>query len=338
MTIIAAPTRCRACDTSLENSLITKTMGFIEDELYHCAICESCGTMQAGVTEKYNLEEIYNAIYKSANVISGYKRYHLYKKLSSSVFTRYFFDIIYAEDIYYGAYKIIENIAEENNEPLKILEVGSGFGYFTASVRKKGYHIVGCDLSSDACFHARKTYGGEFISGDIEHVLQTHGKTFDVIVSLEVIEHIDMPFNFINDLKKLLKQDGSIIITTPNLKNHQIWNTTEPPVHLSYFTPKGINIIGRRLGATTTMIDFKPKKIFTNTIDKALPGKVLYSNLQVNNSYFDNKKTTIRFILKVIAKNILTRIKFNLIKNRSCNEGNITNIEIHTIIARFKFN
>jgi len=41
-------------------------------------------------------------------------------------------------------------------------------------------------------------------------------KKFDIILMLDVIEHVNNPVQFINDYKKFLQEDGKIIVTTPN--------------------------------------------------------------------------------------------------------------------------
>jgi 2-polyprenyl-3-methyl-5-hydroxy-6-metoxy-1,4-benzoquinol methylase len=306
---------CRACGQKVDVSSNEIINGFLEETSFVCITCTQCGTMQTGFGDTDNLTNIYNSIYNYSEVISGYKRYNLYGWLSSRSIFRSLFDIIYAERLYYGAYLFVNKKYKQERHKLKILEIGSGLGYTTARFRKLGHEVIGCDLSNDACTRATKLHGGEFICGTIDYVKQKHGKSFDIIVCLEVIEHVDDPFQLLTDFKSVLKDDGNAIISTPNLMAHSKWNTTEPPIHVTYFTLSGIKQLMCRLNCDAELVTFQNRlrnKVTANPQIK-LPGSVLLKDFSPNQNYFDNGPLSFAEKMKILTKNQINKIYYRCI-------------------------
>ncbi len=335
MNKIKHPEVCRACDSSI-SEIIPKTIkGFVEGDEYEYVVCNFCGSMLSGVANNNELISIYDAIYKHSSEISGYKRYNLYSYFSSSIYTKYLYNVVYSEIIYYGVYKLIQKISKEQNRNLKILEIGSGLGYYTARLRKYGHSVTGCDLSDEACTKAAEIHGGNFIVGDINNVQSLQGKFFDVIILLEAIEHMEFPVDFFSKIITKLAPKGSIIITTPNVGDKKTWISTEPPIHLSCFSVKGISSIGSRIGATTNFYFFGNNK--KNLNGKELPGCVMFKNLAPNLGYFDNGAFSLHEKVLFLIKNITNRVLFPM--KKAIYTQDILLDEGHgTLIARFNFN
>ncbi len=100
-----------------------------------------------------------------------------------------------------------------------VLDAGCGTGELPYLIAKKGAkRVIGVDYSEEAIAVARKTYklpNLEFICDDIARI---KGK-FDVITTLGTIEHTDDPLHVLKQLKKMLKPQGSLIVTCPNWVN-----------------------------------------------------------------------------------------------------------------------
>jgi 2-polyprenyl-3-methyl-5-hydroxy-6-metoxy-1,4-benzoquinol methylase len=73
--------------------------------------------------------------------------------------------------------------------------------------------VVGVDLSADGIEQLRKS-GFNVVCGDLEKI--DIGKRFDVIVAGDLIEHLSNPGMFLDNMKKHLRQDGVLILHTPN--------------------------------------------------------------------------------------------------------------------------
>lgn len=99
----------------------------------------------------------------------------------------------------------------------KILDVGCGTGAWLSRLKAAGYtDIYGADLDTD-----------QFKLADINiskvnlawEKLPYADNTFDLITAIEVLEHMENPGFFLSELKRVLKPEGRIILTTPNTQS-----------------------------------------------------------------------------------------------------------------------
>jgi 2-polyprenyl-3-methyl-5-hydroxy-6-metoxy-1,4-benzoquinol methylase len=102
---------------------------------------------------------------------------------------------------------------------LRILEFGCGNGHFCNVLSTTGHNVVGVDVSETGIEHARKNFPGiQFIQSDICTLLTKPvlaEESFDVVVAIEIIEHLWYPREIMRAAKKYLKPDGQFIISTP---------------------------------------------------------------------------------------------------------------------------
>ena len=145
----------------------------------------------------------------------------------------------------------------------RILDLGCGYGYFLEVAKSRGWEVYGVELAREAVEVCQEKgihmYHGEINDCDFE------ADTFDVILSIEVIEHLIDPNVLIETGKKLLKKGGLFYITTPNFNSYlryqlkEKYDVIDYPNHLAYFTKKTLNRIFRKH-------DFKKVKIQTTGI------------------------------------------------------------------------
>lgn len=112
-------------------------------------------------------------------------------------------------------YRNYYQLFEEHVSGRRILDVGSGPGYFLLAGKERGWDVLGIEPSPDA--HAYSTEKGvpvlkDFFSYD---ALKEHG-TFDVIHAAMVLEHVPDPLQMLADMKKLLNPGGLLVIFSPN--------------------------------------------------------------------------------------------------------------------------
>jgi SAM-dependent methyltransferase len=258
--------KCPICDEP--SSVVSSINGYVQDTVYDILECSNC-KLQFGSGDTSNLNLIYNAIYNQADQIGGYDRYVRYfNEIQSKKGTEAIDYLIHQEATYKYIYQYLKNI--DKHKELRILEVGSGLGYFTYALSQDGFNILGVDLSVDAVNKSTKVFGNLFKSKD----LKDFGEKFDIIISTEVIEHVTSPIDFILDLKKILKSEGQILLTTPRKYNEQdkaIWLTELPPIHLFWFTTKSLNLLGEKAGLEFFEIEVgKDTYIFNSILYVAL--------------------------------------------------------------------
>jgi len=98
----------------------------------------------------------------------------------------------------------------------RVLDIACGEGYGAAALQKAGAaHVIGVDVSQDACLHARKRYGLDVRSGSAEQI-PLPDSSVDVVVSFETIEHVRDPGRFLDECARVLAPGGRLVISTPD--------------------------------------------------------------------------------------------------------------------------
>ena len=101
---------------------------------------------------------------------------------------------------------------------LKILDLGCGNGTLASALHAEGHQVTAVDASADGIELARQRFPGvrfETCSVYDDDFLEIVGKDFDVVVSMEVIEHLYWPRKLIEKASYLLIPGGKFIVTTP---------------------------------------------------------------------------------------------------------------------------
>ena len=92
-----------------------------------------------------------------------------------------------------------------------ILDIGCGDSYFDENLLKKFDDVnllYGIDINLEKSKHNGRAYY-------INNYEEISGKKFDLILLMDVIEHIEDDVEFIKNIKEYLKPDGKILITVP---------------------------------------------------------------------------------------------------------------------------
>ncbi len=104
---------------------------------------------------------------------------------------------------------------------LRILDIGCGGGLISEPMARLGATVTGVDASAEniktAITHANE--GGldvDFRTGTIEGLLEAGEEPFDVVLNMEVVEHVANPETFLSDCAALIKPGGLTIIATIN--------------------------------------------------------------------------------------------------------------------------
>jgi GT2 family glycosyltransferase/ubiquinone/menaquinone biosynthesis C-methylase UbiE len=100
----------------------------------------------------------------------------------------------------------------------KVLDVASGEGYGSSIMAKTASSVTGVDISDDAVRHANQTYIKDnlhFIQGSATK-LDFDDASFDVVVSFETIEHLAEQAEMLGEIRRVLRPDGKLVISSPN--------------------------------------------------------------------------------------------------------------------------
>lgn len=235
--------------------------------IHHCDGCRSAFCQPLAVDAA-----LYEAIYRNVETVPAYGRYLDYSRgvLKAADPLTFLAD---REDVYWGIRQVLDGRPAGK---LKMLEIGSGLGYLTYALTKRGHEVLGLDISQTAVDAATRRYGPYYRCGDVVRYAEAAGEPVDAVIATEIIEHIPDVRAFLGALVRLVRPGGDIVLTTPNRSAYPpdvLWETEPPPVHLWWFSEQAIEQLGRAFGVTTTFVDFTAY----NILDPARP------NVQVRN-------------------------------------------------------
>jgi len=122
-----------------------------------------------------------------------------------------------------------------------VLDIACGNGYGTYIIAKNGARfVIGVDISQEAITTARKNFFDINMSFKLMDAANTDfiNKTFDVITSFETIEHIPDYARFLMEIRRLIRDNGILLISTPNsLISIKRNGKPDNPYHIKEFTP-----------------------------------------------------------------------------------------------------
>ena len=103
-----------------------------------------------------------------------------------------------------------------------VLDLGCGEGYGCLILSENATKVIGIDISQPSIQHAKKKYltkNLEFLEGSIYKIPIEQEHSFDVITCFETIEHVEEQELVFDEIKRMLKPNGLLIISTPNTKS-----------------------------------------------------------------------------------------------------------------------
>ncbi|URC13670.1 bifunctional 2-polyprenyl-6-hydroxyphenol methylase/3-demethylubiquinol 3-O-methyltransferase UbiG [Flavobacterium sp. B183] len=168
------------------------------------------------------------------------------------------------------AYHFVKSIALKNKLNLingeqsqkgRILDIGAGTGDFLLTAKNDGWETVGVEPSERAKNIAIEK-GISFVNG----IDALENNSFDVITMWHVLEHVPNLELQIQELKRLLKPTGTLIVAVPNFKSfdakyyNEFWAAYDVPIHFWHFSKKAIqSLFGK--------VDMKLEKVLPMKFD-----------------------------------------------------------------------
>jgi 2-polyprenyl-3-methyl-5-hydroxy-6-metoxy-1,4-benzoquinol methylase len=108
------------------------------------------------------------------------------------------------------------------NSSAQILEIGCGRGWLTKKLNSYG-NVTGIEPVEPVVKYARKLFPALdfYAATPSSYLLKFPARKFDLIVSTEVLEHVEDKLTFVKEIHQLLKPGGFLVITTPRLEYYQ---------------------------------------------------------------------------------------------------------------------
>jgi SAM-dependent methyltransferase len=218
---------CPACGKSTEHRALFVKNG--------CAIlqCSACGLGRAEATS-FDPGRYYTGDYFSGRRPDGYA------------------DYVSTESVLRREFARTVQFIRKRRPAGRLLEIGCAYGFFLQEAAAF-YDIQGLEISEDAAAFCRQR-GLPVLTGVADEAAFAKLGRFDVIVLLDVIEHLPDPARTLALCGRHLDREGVIVITTGDFASlyarlsGRNWRLMTPPQHLWYFTPKSMARLSASVG------------------------------------------------------------------------------------------
>jgi SAM-dependent methyltransferase len=141
----------------------------------------------------------------------------------------------------------------------KLLELGCAYGFFLQEARRH-YVVSGIELAQAAAEHCQRS-GLNVLQGPVDRANLERLGPQDLIVLLDVIEHLPDPLGTLQLCADYLDPNGVIVITTGDFGSAaakitgKAWRLMTPPQHLWYFTIESMHRLANRIGLRLEYVD-----------------------------------------------------------------------------------
>jgi GT2 family glycosyltransferase/SAM-dependent methyltransferase len=115
-----------------------------------------------------------------------------------------------------------------------VLDIACGEGYGSDMIAQVARRVIGVDISHDAIEHAKRKYfrnNLDFRIGSCAEI-PLGDSSVDLVVSFETIEHHDQHESMISEIKRVLRPDGVIIISSPEKYEFSVAPNYNNPFHI----------------------------------------------------------------------------------------------------------
>jgi len=131
----------------------------------------------------------------------------------------------------------------------RALDVGCGDGSLLLLMKRFGWTVYGVDTSESAVKISRKKLGTENVSAGRLADCRFPSSYFDAVSLRHVLEHLEKPLDTLLEIRRILKKDGVLGISVPNIDSFYFrifkgaWFHLDIPRHLYQFSPKTLALL-----------------------------------------------------------------------------------------------
>lgn len=195
---------------------------------------------------------------------------------------------------------------KKNNNP-KILDFGSGSGYLVGVLQNSGYDAFGTDFSQEAIEFGRKK-GIKNLSVNNGHHIDSEDASFDCVLCLDTVEHIEDDAGIVKEIERVLKPGGYVILTVPAYQ--WLWGVQdEVAKHYRRYTISNFVSLWRN----NTRLKVVQKTYFNTFLFPVIAGVRLISRwfgLNGRESDFDIHSNSLNSLLSLIFRTELWLLRF----------------------------
>ena len=148
----------------------------------------------------------------------------------------------------------------------RLIEIGCAYGFFLDEARRAGFEVCGLELAETAAAHARGL-GLNVVDGMLDEATLKSFGSADIIVLLDVIEHLPDPHDALALCAEYLRPGGIILLTTGDFGSLTAratgahWRLMTPPQHLWFFTRESMRHLAGSAGLRIEHFDHPWKNV-----------------------------------------------------------------------------
>nr|WP_284701470.1 class I SAM-dependent methyltransferase [Rhodoplanes tepidamans] len=229
---------CPACSVITRQRLLYRKHG--------CAIlrCEGCGIGRTE-TAGFDPTAYYTDGYFSGRHADGYADYRGAEPVLRREFSR------------------TVDFVRRFRDGGRLIEAGCAYGFFLAEAARH-YEVAGVEIAEEAAAFCRDR-GLDVITGVVAPDTLDRLGPADVVVMLDVIEHLPAPEETLALLAGRLTRGGIVVLTTGDFGSPVArlagrgWRLMTPPQHLWFFTVASVRRLAERLGLELAHVDHPGK-------------------------------------------------------------------------------
>lgn len=195
--------------------------------------------------------------------------------------------------------RLLQHIAQVSPDA-RILDAGCGAGPALRYLKQRGFIPFGTDLIEYPLMQARQLIlDARLAQCDSDVALPFAENSFEVILLSEVLEHVASPEFTLRECLRVLRKDGAVAVTTPNLWDARrayypllgkVWSGDVDATHRTLFNPQTLRAVFERAGFQHVRVraGFKPLRHLSSRKLKfrvALPGLPVIGNTLVGVGY-----------------------------------------------------
>lgn len=229
---------CPSCGGAHLERALTCVDHYASGEMFHLCRCRDCDFL---FTQDFPVEAEIGRYYETPDYIS---HSDTRKGMMNSVY--------HWVRTYMLARKARLVAHEAHRKEGRLLDIGTGTGYFADIMQRRGWHVEAVEKNAGA-----RAFAKEHFNLDVKPDTALHDfapESFDVITLWHVMEHLEPLNETWERLNSLLTDKGVLIIAVPNCSSFDAkrygayWAAYDVPRHLWHFTPGTIQQLGSKHG------------------------------------------------------------------------------------------
>lgn len=234
---------CKVCGGNAEKIFDANNIHgryiFSIDENFEVYSCSNCGAV-------FIADILIDLVY--------YEKYYpknYYNELRTGLIS-YIIDLIARISVKFREKHILNNLNLNGELKFKILDIGCGSGRFLTDISEDKFEKYGIEINPEG-YEICKGRGIKVYNQDLKDI-NFEDNFFDIITLWHVIEHINTPYETMSIIKRILKNDGILVMTTPNTDSfgfkygQKLWFHLDTPRHLILYNMKSLDQLMNKAG------------------------------------------------------------------------------------------